>query len=159
MAATLPQKVLPMSAPPLSKRLVPAAKSLAPAADATLAAPRLTPLDRAFLALLALLVGCHVVAARSALGWPSAAVTDLLALIALSVMATRREWRPLLGRLFALGLAAGILELVTDAAGEQVAHSLRYPAGEPLLWGSPYYMPLSWAIVLTQLGYLAWRLR
>src|SRR5262249_22971371 len=32
-------------------------------------------------------------------------------------------------------------------------------AGEPLLWTSPLYMPLSWMIVLTLLGYLGWRLR
>ncbi len=57
-----------------------------------------------------------------------------------------------------LGLVAGILELFTDAAGHQFARSLFYPQGQPLLWDSPFYMPLSWMIVLTQLGYLAWRL-
>ncbi|HEU5440068.1 MAG TPA: hypothetical protein VFU88_12335 [Ktedonobacterales bacterium] len=159
MPATLSQKVPPMSAPPLPER--PAALMTPPvgAHEAALSAPRLTALDGAFLAQLALLVGCHIIAARYTLGWPSAAATDLLALLVLAAMTVRREWRPLLARLFVLGLAAGILELATDAAGEQVAHSLRYPAGEPLLWGSPYYMPLSWAIVLTLLGYLAWRLR
>lgn len=149
-----------MSAPPLSKRS--AASAIPPTArvpDAALAARRFTSLDGAFLAQLALLIACHVISARFALGWPSAAATDLLALLVLAAMAARRDWRPLLARLFVLGLAAGILELATDAAGEQVAHSLTYPAGEPLLWGSPYYMPLSWAIVLTLLGYLAWRLR
>lgn len=148
-----------MSAPPLSKRSTAPASPLVSAPGAALAAPRFTSLDGAFLAQLALLVGCHVVSARYALGWPSAAATDLLALLVLAAMFARRDWRPLLARLFVLGLAAGILELATDAAGEQVAHSLAYPAGEPLLWGSPYYMPLSWAIVLTLLGYLAWRLR
>ena len=57
-----------------------------------------------------------------------------------------------------LGLIAGILELFTDAAGHQFARSLFYPQDQPLLWDSPFYMPLSWMIVLTQLGYLAWRL-
>lgn len=160
MTATLPQKVPPMSAPPLSERSIASAASLPMSVrDAALAAPRFTSLDGAFLVQLALLVGCHIISARYALGWPSAAATDLLALLVLAAMAVRREWRPLLARLFLLGMAAGILELATDAAGEQVAHSLRYPAGELLLWGSPYYMPLSWAIVLTLLGYLAWRLR
>jgi hypothetical protein len=125
-----------------------------------LSAPRLTTLDAAFLGLLALTIALDVIAAAFALGWPSAAATNVIcALYLLSMARARPEWRPLLARLFVLGLAAGVLELFTDFAGERVAHSLVYPAGEPLLWGSPYYMPLSWAIVLTQLGYLAWRLR
>ncbi|MFI5271927.1 MAG: DUF6989 domain-containing protein [Ktedonobacterales bacterium] len=128
-------------------------------AGAYLSAARLTPLDAAFIGLLALLAGCHVLAAAFALGWPSAAATDALAMLYLAVLMARPAWRPLVGRLVVLGLVAGVVELATDFAGERVAHSLMYPATEPLLWGSPYYMPLSWAIVLTQLGYLAWRLR
>ena len=125
-----------------------------------LAARRLTALDVAFIGLLALTIVLDVICAAFALGWPSAAATDAIcALYVLGMALARPAWRPLLARLFALGLAAGVLELFTDFAGERVVHSLAYPAGEPLLWGSPYYMPLSWAIVLTQLGYLAWRLR
>ena len=122
-------------------------------------ARRLTPLDAAMLGALALLIVAHLVAARLALGWITAALTDLLIGAYLLALLTRREWRPLLWRLLVLGLVAGILELVTDAAGEGFAHSLFYPANEPFLWDSPLYMPLSWMIVLTQLGYVAWRLR
>ncbi|HEX6796173.1 MAG TPA: hypothetical protein VF116_00515 [Ktedonobacterales bacterium] len=125
-----------------------------------LAARRLTALDGTFIGLLALTIVLDVICAVFALGWSTAAATDAIcALYVLGMALARPAWRPLLARLFALGLAAGVLELFTDFAGERVAHSLTYPAGEPLLWGSPYYMPLSWAIVLTQLGYLAWRLR
>ncbi len=144
-----------MAAPPLPDRST--ARSVPRAA---LAAPRLTALDAAFIGLLALTVVLDVVCAVFALGWPSAAATDAICALYVAGMALARPaWRPLLARLFALGLAAGVVELFTDFAGERVAHSLIYPAGEPLLWGSPYYMPLSWAIVFTQLGYLAWRLR
>ena len=33
-------------------------------------------------------------------------------------------------------------------------HSLFFPAGERLIWASPYYMPFAWAVVLVQVGYL-----
>lgn len=67
--------------------------------------------------------------------------------------------RPLLGRLLLAGFIAGICELFTDASGQYVAHSLIYPAGALTLWTSPLYMPLSWMVILTYLGYIAWRLR
>jgi hypothetical protein len=131
---------------------VPGAGELDPAAR------RLTTLDVAFLALLGLMIAGHIAAARLAVGWITAALIDALALIYLVALLARPVWRPLVGRLMLLGLVAGILELFTDAAGHQFARSLFYPQGQPLLWDSPFYMPLSWMIVLTQLGYLAWRL-
>jgi hypothetical protein len=67
--------------------------------------------------------------------------------------------RPLLGRLILIGLVAGICELFTDASGQHVVHSLIYPAGELTIWTSPLYMPLSWLVTLTYLGYMSWRLR
>jgi hypothetical protein len=70
-----------------------------------------------------------------------------------------RGIRPLLGRLLLAGFIAGVCELFTDASGQYVAHSLIYPASALMLWTSPLYMPLSWMVVLTYLGYLAWRLR
>lgn len=128
-------------------------------AAGNLSARRFTTLDAAFLGVLALMVVCHVAAALLARGWVTAAATDALVALCLLIMAARPAWRPLLLRLFVLGLVAGVLELFTDASGEHVAHSLIYPTGEPMLWDSPLYMPLSWAVVLTQLGYLGWRLR
>jgi hypothetical protein len=120
--------------------------------------PRLTSLDIAFLALLALMIAGHIAAAMLAVGWITAALIDALALVYLAALLARPTWRPLVGRLLLLGLVAGIVELFTDAAGHQFARSLYYPQGQPLLWDSPFYMPLSWMLVLTQLGYLAWRL-
>jgi hypothetical protein len=70
-----------------------------------------------------------------------------------------RGIRPLLGRLLLASFIAGICELFTDASGQYVAHSLIYPVGALTLWTSPLYMPLSWMVILTYLGYIAWRLR
>ncbi len=70
-----------------------------------------------------------------------------------------RDIRPLVGRLLLAGFIAGICELFTDASGQYVVHSLVYPTDAPMLWTSPLYMPLSWMVILTYLGYIAWRLR
>jgi hypothetical protein len=126
--------------------------------DRDLAARRFTALDVAFLALLGLMIAGHIAAALLARGWITAAAIDALALVYLLALLAWPAWRPLVGRLMLLGLVSGILELFTDAAGHQFARSLFYPQDQPLLWDSPFYMPLSWMIVLTQLGYLAWRL-
>jgi len=115
--------------------------------------------DLAFLGLFLLMALCHLVSALLALGWITAAICDGIVLGYLAaILLARPEWRPLIGRLLLFGLVAGVIELATDAAGEQIARSLVYPADEPTLWQSPAYMPLSWMIVLTLLGYLGWRL-
>ncbi len=119
---------------------------------------RFTALDGAMLAILALQVACHIAAALWPIGWVSAAATVALTALALLRLARRPAWRPLLARLLAFGLVAGVCELFTDFSGETVAHSLSYPPGEPMLWASPLYMPFSWMVVLTLIGYLAWRL-
>ena len=82
----------------------------------------------------------------------------ILSLYLLALLLLQRM-RPLVGRLLLAGFIAGICELFTDASGQSVAHSLIYPTGEPTLWTSPLYMPLSWMVILTHLGYIAWRLR
>ena len=92
--------------------------------------------------------------------WSSVGVnTVILSLYLLAVACLRPPIRPLLGRLLLAGLIAGICELFTDASGEAVVHSLIYPSNQPMLWASPLYMPLSWMVILTHLGYVAWRLR
>ena len=118
-----------------------------------------TALDRAMLGLVVLLLGLDAVSAVLHAGWITAAFTDLVGAGYLLVVAAHAPWRPLLARLALFGLVVGALELATDAAGERFAHSLIYPAGGPVLWASPAYMPLSWLIVITHVGYLAWRLR
>lgn len=90
--------------------------------------------------------------------WYIGLVEVFLSLYLLSWLLARGI-RPLLGRLLLAGFIAGICELFTDASGQYVAHSLIYPAGALTLWTSPLYMPLSWMVVLTHLGYVAWRLR
>lgn len=119
---------------------------------------RFTTLDGAMLAILALQIACHIVAALWPVGWISAAATVALTVLALLWLARRPAWRPLLIRLLGFGLVAGVCELFTDFSGETVAHSLSYPLDEPMLWASPIYMPFSWMVVLTLIGYLAWRL-
>lgn len=127
-------------------------------AEEPLAPRRFTTLDLGMLGVLALQVVCHIVAARARVGWVSAAATVALTTLALLGLALRPAWRPLLLRLLGFGVVAGACELFTDFAGETVAHSLSYPAQEPMLWASPAYMPFSWMVVLTTIGYLAWRL-
>jgi hypothetical protein len=129
-------------------------------ASASVSLHRDAPLpDLAFVGLFALMALCHLVAAVLARGWITAAISDGIMLGYITgMLVARAEWRPLIARLLLLGLVAGIVELFTDAAGELVAHSLVYPANEPMLWRSPAYMPVSWMVVLTLLGYLCWRL-
>lgn len=121
-------------------------------------ARRFTGLDGAMLGALALQVVGHIVAATLRVGWVSAAILDLLVSVLLLGLALRPAWRPLLLRLLAFGLVAGVCELFTDFSGEVVAHSLSYPPNEPMLWASPIYMPLAWMVTLSVIGYLAWRL-
>jgi hypothetical protein len=82
-------------------------------------------------------------------------LTALLLLLTISI----RNFRPLLARLMLVGLVAGICELFTDASGQYVVHSLIYPMSGLTIWTSPLYMPLSWLVTLTYLGYISWRLR
>ncbi len=82
-----------------------------------------------------------------------------LSLLLCALLIGLRTMRPLLGRLMLAGLIAGICELFTDASGQQVVHSLIYPPGEVTIWASPVYMPLTWMVTLTYIGYLGWRLR
>jgi hypothetical protein len=127
------------------------------------AAPRLAgrvlvPVDAAMGGLALLLIGLHVASAMAHAGWITAMLTTIVAGTYLAGLLAWTPWRPLLSRLALFGLVAGVLELATDAAGVQIAHSLTYRAGGPFLWASPAYMPFSWLVVLMPLGYLAWRL-
>jgi hypothetical protein len=83
----------------------------------------------------------------------------ILTALLLILVISWRMVRPLLGRLMIVGLVAGICELFTDASGQYVVHSLIYSVGELTIWTSPLYMPLSWLVTLTYLGYISWRLR
>lgn len=61
-------------------------------------------------------------------------------------------------KLFVLATVAGVVELGVDRFLVEVTGTLVYPESAPMLLSSPLYMPLAWAIVTTQLGYLASRL-
>lgn len=115
--------------------------------------------DAAMLGSVVVSVTGNVVSARLAAGWPTSVAVTVVEGLYFLALALRPAWRGPLGRLFLVGLTAGVVELFTDAAGERVVHSLSYPPGEPLIWASPFYMPVAWALVLMQLGYLGWRLR
>ncbi len=91
--------------------------------------------------------------------WLSIGYIEVILSLYLLALLFLQRIRPLMGRLLLAGFIAGICELFTDASGQSVAHSLIYPMGEPTLWTSPLYMPLSWMVILTHLGYVAWRLR
>jgi uncharacterized protein DUF6989 len=138
------------------------AREVAGAANApemAITARRFTGLDAAMLGVLALVViPSDVAAAWLGAGWITAWVTLALTAGALGAVALRPAWRPLILRLLALGLVIGIVELFTDFSGEFVASSLIYPPHEPMIWASPAYMPFSWSVTLTLIGYLAWRL-
>lgn len=91
--------------------------------------------------------------------WYVGFIDILLTALLVLLLICMRIFRPLLGRLMLVGLIAGICELVTDASGQYVVHSLIYPVRELTIWTSPLYMPLSWLVTLTYLGYISWRLR
>lgn len=60
---------------------------------------------------------------------------------------------PLLQKLILFGLVAGVLELWADHYSVATIKTLIYPPGEDIIVSSPTYMPFSWSIALTQLGY------
>jgi hypothetical protein len=71
-------------------------------------------------------------------------------------------WRRdgLLGRLMLFGLAVGLAELPADAWLVDKTLTLDYSVGGgPMIWRSPFWMPLAWEVVAVQFGYLGLRLR
>lgn len=61
-------------------------------------------------------------------------------------------------RLLLFGLALGLVELVADFLCVRFTGTLDYtPANSPMLWESPWWMPLAWALVGAQVGYLGGR--
>lgn len=141
------------------------AETIAEQKLATLATThRFTWLDGLLVGNVALTITLDLIAAQMAAGWWTAgAITIVNCTFLLSAVVIARARGnaadQFLGRLLLAGLVAGFCELFTDASGSYFALSLSYPTNEPMLWASPLYMPFSWMVVLTQLGYLGWRLR
>lgn len=103
--------------------------------------------------ILNLAVFLHVVVFETPL-WLTYAYNGLLYCVG-GVLASysRRVRTP-----FVLGTVAGVVELVADSFLVDFTGTLVYPDGLPTLLHSPLYMPLAWAIVITQLGYVGIRL-
>ena len=58
------------------------------------------------------------------------------------------------GRLLLFGLVLGFGELVADALCVRYTGTLDYSvARTPLLWRSPFWMPLAWMVISVQIGY------
>lgn len=57
-----------------------------------------------------------------------------------------------LKKILLFGLVAGFTELISDWWLVDYQHSLVYPLNEPLIWASPLYMPVSWAVIFLQIG-------
>lgn len=91
-------------------------------------------------------------------GWKAAWIlngTNTAFLLGMSAVHRDR----LIPKLLLFGMAFGVVELAADAYLVDGIHVLDYSiGGGPMLWRSPTYMPLAWAIVVTQLGYLGMRL-
>ena len=88
-------------------------------------------------------------------GWTSAAVWGfgLTGSYALYVLLTRDA---VVGAILGFALVAGFVELLSDWYLVTVTQTLTYPKDGILLWKSPLYMPFSWTVVLTQLGFIGY---
>jgi len=61
-----------------------------------------------------------------------------------------------LGRFLLFAMVAGFTELLPDAWLVHHTGTLFYPQDQPMLYASPMYMPFSWLVVLTQIGYIGY---
>ncbi|WP_144902085.1 DUF6989 domain-containing protein [Halobellus captivus] len=114
----------------------------------------LTPADLRMLGWLGvnMAVFGHVVLFETPL-WLTYAYNGLLYAIGIGIALRHSAVRDV----FILGSIAGLLEVSVDAFLVSTG-SLVYPDSLPMLVGSPLYMPLSWALVITYFGYLGRRL-
>lgn len=122
--------------------------------------PRTGP--RLRLVLATLLIALSWLVAVVGRPWSDGRTAAALALaqnIIFAVYVVRtRDWD--FARLFyGFGLTFGLAELAADALCVRFTHTLDYaPARSPMLGLSPWWMPLAWMIVATQIGFLGTRL-
>jgi len=88
-------------------------------------------------------------------GWQSATVLNVV-IDAVLVAYIVRNRDGLLLRLLLMALAAGVVEVAVADPYFVGNHTLVYPHEGPFIVDSPLYMPLGWAYVLLQIGYIAW---
>ncbi len=103
--------------------------------------------------LVVLLVG--MVSSRYHLGWKSAwglSIGMCVVIFAFSLI-TKDQF---IKKILVFSLAAGITELLADCWLVSSTKTLIYAADEPMIACSPFYMPFSWAVILTQVGYIGW---
>jgi len=109
---------------------------------------------RFVLLAMGLVAGSNILGAVTRAGPRFALVSTLFTfLVMLAWTAWKRD--SVLARWLVIGFVAGWLEIVADAWLVARTTSLVYPAGEPMVWRSPLYMPFAWTIVLAQLGIIA----
>ena len=86
--------------------------------------------------------------------WAAYAMTAVLLAIFGGYALFTRD--PLIVRLLGFGTVVGFGELFADHWAVEISQTLVYLGNGPFIWASPLYMPLSWIVVITQLGYLAY---
>lgn len=99
------------------------------------------------------LLFAHVVVSQPPL-WVTYGYNGLLYVLGAGISYVDRTVR----HVFVLATTAGVVQLGADHFLVAVTGTLAYPESLPMLLSSPAYMPLAWAIVVTQLGYVAIRL-
>ena len=106
-------------------------------------------------ALVALSFGINGVCVHGQLGWRGASYATFVPLAAalIYVLITRDR---LFGALMLFGLVVGFGELPTDAYDVLGSKTLVYAANEPHIWTSPFYMPFTWIMAITEMGFFAW---
>jgi len=110
---------------------------------------------RFILATLALVAAWIITNSFFKTGWITAAILAFGVLIILITYVIRTDDQ-LIGKFIFFGLTAGFVELLADAWLVARTKTLFYEHGEPLLLDSPIYMPVAWAVILVQIGYLGY---
>lgn len=121
--------------------------------------PVVTPRGLAFILCTVVLSVAWVVAMANyphSAGWSAALLSIVQVLLLLAYIAITRDGGML--RLTVFGAVFGVVELLADALCVHFTGTLDYTlARSPMLWLSPWWMPLAWMIVAVQIGYLgAW---
>jgi len=88
-------------------------------------------------------------------GWQSATVLNVI-IDTMLIGYIVRNRDGLLLPLLIMAVAAGVVEVGISDPYFIGNHTLVYPHEGPFIVQSPLYMPLGWAYVLLQIGYIAW---
>ncbi len=121
------------------------------------------PLERARLLVVLATIALNIAAVALLTfapwsNWRSGLLLNFLDnVILIGFVVIRRD--VLLARFIVFGLTVGLAELAADAWLVDYTRTLDYSiGGGPLIWRSPFWMPLAWEVVAVQFGYLGLRL-